>query len=93
MSDEDRKARHRREWLWKAFRLRTHEVDQMVEAQDNKCAICQDEFSAENRACVDHDHKSGAIRGMLCHHCNTGLGLFRDQPERLAAAIQYLEDS
>jgi hypothetical protein len=39
---------------------------------------------------ADHDHRNGAPRGVLCHHCNAGLGCFRDSPEILASAIAYL---
>jgi len=40
---------------------------------------------------VDHDHETGKFRGTLCHGCNTGLGLFGEDPEVLMRAAQYLK--
>ena len=48
--------------------------------------ICGD----EGQLVVDHDHQTGKVRGMLCNHCNRGLGHFRDSPMLLEFAAQYL---
>jgi hypothetical protein len=64
----------------------------MLAAQDHACAICGTK-EPKGRGCtfhVDHCHTTGVVRGLLCHHCNVGLGNFRDDPERLTAALQYL---
>lgn len=45
---------------------------------------------SEEKLVVDHDHKKNKIRGMLCNHCNRGLGHFRDDPMLLEFAAQYL---
>ena len=58
----------------------------MLEEQGNKCLAC-DEF---HDLVVDHDHATGKIRGLLCKKCNTGLGHFRDNPEALERAAEYL---
>lgn len=51
------------------------------------CEIC----GKRGRMNIDHDHSTGKMRGFLCHGCNTGLGLFEDNPELLEAAIEYLK--
>lgn len=51
-----------------------------------ECVIC----GSKEKLVVDHDHKKHKIRGMLCNHCNRGLGHFRDDPELLEYAAQYL---
>ena len=64
--------------------------DRLFAEQGNACAICR---STEKRTrwVVDHDHQTGAVRGILCSLCNTGLGQFADDCGRLKAAILYLE--
>lgn len=57
-----------------------------IKATTKECVICGD----EGKLVVDHDHKTGQVRGMLCNHCNRGLGHFRDDPTLLEFAAQYL---
>jgi hypothetical protein len=58
--------------------------------QNGSCAICMTPFDKTPQA--DHAHTDPPIpRGLLCSNCNTGLGLFRDRPELLEAAAQYLK--
>lgn len=72
------------------------EYNARLESQKGVCAICGTDTPTENHdetrphLYVDHCHTSGAVRGLLCGNCNTGLGFFKDNPERLKAAIQYL---
>jgi hypothetical protein len=63
----------------------------MAQSQGDCCAICRIPFSDVLSPCVDHCHESTKIRGILCHHCNTGLGLFKDSPKLLQQAIYYLD--
>ncbi|MPZ28299.1 MAG: recombinase [Micromonosporaceae bacterium] len=62
------------------------EFDELLAEQGGVCAIC----GADRPEHVDHDHRTGWIRGILCFNCNGGLGQFRDDPEHLSKAITYL---
>lgn len=64
---------------------------ELLERQGGRCAICAAE-SAGGRGGwhVDHCHETQAVRGLLCHHCNIGIGQFRDRVDLLQAAIGYL---
>lgn len=68
------------------------EYDSMFVAQQGRCAICGSDNSGADgrRMFVDHDHVTGAVRALLCACCNTGLGMFADDPDRLLAAAAYL---
>ncbi len=59
-----------------------------IKATITECVIC----GSNEPLVVDHDHKTGRVRGMLCNHCNRGLGHFRDDPELLQFAAIYLQE-
>lgn len=76
-------------YVARVYGLPPGSYDAMMAAQDNACAICRGPFTGV--AHVDHEHGSQIVRGLLCANCNRGVGMFRDQPERLRAAAAYLE--
>jgi len=64
------------------------EYFEMLETQDGNCAICKAEQAS---LYVDHDHKTGKVRGLLCEQCNFLLGNAKDNVNILASAVKYLE--
>ena len=61
----------------------------MYSAQDGKCATCQTYYPS---LVVDHDHKTGKVRKLLCSKCNLALGYVNDNPEILKNMIEYLSE-
>lgn len=74
-----------------AHRINLDSYKRMYEAQGGRCAICSAQKDP-NGLVIDHNHKTGKVRGLLCPGCNTGLGLFKDSPDVLELAMQYLEE-
>jgi hypothetical protein len=76
-------------------RVRFEVYDAFLNAQEGRCAICQKEPHEVavrwNTLCIDHNHGTGWIRGLLCLHCNALLGMAKDDPDLLLRAIYYLE--
>jgi len=62
----------------------------MLDRQGGKCAICLGEFPGSKNTHIDHCHETGRVRGLLCMVCNTGIGKFYDDPERLIRAAAYV---
>jgi hypothetical protein len=74
------------------YGLSQADLEALIAAQDNRCAICGGERNGHGtRLHIDHCHGSGKVRGLLCSKCNTGVGLFDNEPARLRAAAKYLE--
>lgn len=79
---------NRKHRLKREYGLTEAEYEAMFLAQAGVCAICQ-QASSETLA-VDHNHKTGAVRALLCSKCNTALGLLGEDADRLMAAATYL---
>lgn len=64
----------------------------MLAEQNHQCKICSAHQDTLKRAmCVDHDHKTGKVRGLLCDTCNRSLGLLKDNIDTLMKAVKYLK--
>lgn len=89
------RASHPLEWnaitktrdLRRRYKLSRSEYLELVELAAGQCAICHD----QKPLTIDHDHKTGKVRGLLCRQCNLGLGGFADSIERITNALKYLE--
>src|SRR5207247_2731565 len=68
------------------YDLTIEEYEKLLEQQEGCCAICQEPVDV-----IDHNHKTGETRGLLCRACNAGLGMFRDSTNLLLMACKYLE--
>lgn len=83
-----------RAWrLSSAFGLTIEDYEAILAHQGGVCAICgrkQADLSTSRRLHVDHSHKSGLVRGLVCWFCNTAIGKFRDDPDLLEKASKYL---
>lgn len=65
----------------------------MHKAQQGRCGICHKRLRSRRYKAfaVDHCHKTGKIRGLLCTNCNTAIGLLKDDPERMQRAIHWIK--
>lgn len=75
------------------YNINTDLYEKMLAEQENKCAICKTSDPGEyhGKFCVDHNHKTKEVRGLLCHNCNSALGNFYDNVSHLQNAILYLQ--
>ena len=82
-----------RSWLIKTrYGLTQEQYDTVLKSQNGLCAICGTDDPGSNRKnwCVDHDHKTGRIRGLLCNNCNRGIGLLKEDLFVFESAMVYL---
>ena len=87
----------------KKFNISLNQYKKMLKEQNGQCLICGRDFDDIYRnpkknhiyytPRIDHDHKTGKVRGILCHHCNTALGSFYENPLILVRAIKYLKEN
>lgn len=80
--------------------LNLEEYYLMLKSQDNKCKICNRPERRKNRSdggvaslCIDHNHITGRVRGLLCHDCNTALGKLDEKVEFMKSMINYTEEN
>lgn len=75
----------------KGFGLTPETYIEQLERQEYRCAICRsEEPGGRGYFHLDHCHATETFRGLLCHWCNTALGLFRDRPDVMERAAEYV---
>ena len=90
---EENRRRARDSQLKVKFGVTLEWYDRLLVTQGGRCAICgTDVPGGRGGFHVDHCHETGVIRRLLCHMCNVGLGHFKDDPELLASAFNYLQE-
>jgi hypothetical protein len=73
-----------------AYGISVNEFYAMIEKQNNCCAICNKSLNPKKHTHIDHDHFTNKVRGILCHYCNTAIGLFKEDKDVMQKAIEYL---
>lgn len=79
------------------YGITTKQFEEMVKLQNNRCVICgnqpvPDGAYQNSKLHIDHCHKTNKIRGLLCHLCNRGIGLFRERIDIIEKALKYLKN-
>lgn len=86
-----RRMLQRNWWCLSRYGITTEEKEKILKDQKGKCAICETPVSDPYKANIDHSHKTGKVRGILCNNCNTALGLFKEDFKILGEAMLYLQ--
>ena len=86
-----KKRADRRSYLKRKYGISIEQFEMMLEEQCGVCAICGKPRPEERTLHIDHDHKTGEIRGLLCFRCNNALGDFEEEYELFQKAADYLD--
>lgn len=82
--------------LKKRFGITLNDYNKMLEEQNGVCAVCKEKETVRlngkvKRLCVDHDHKTGKVRGLLCMSCNIALGKLKDNSTIIESLLTYIK--
>lgn len=77
--------------IFRRYKLTEEDLNNLYKIQNYKCAICGRDKPKDKNFAIDHNHRTGKVRGLLCSNCNLGIGHFNDDPKILENVICYLK--
>ena len=96
-SKDDRQRYYEKDrgnYLKRTYGITSEDYDEMYSEQEGCCLICGiHQSELKSRFCVDHDHDTGKVRGLLCNGCNNGIGKLKDNYDLLYRAADYLRSA
>lgn len=87
----DKAIKSRFNWIRRAYGLSPEDFEFLWAGQGGLCAICKTPLGEGYRCHIDHDHETNKVRALLCKSCNNGIGLFKESPQLLREAAEYIE--
>lgn len=87
--NRDNKHRRKDRMLKYRYGIRLSDFEKILSKQNRCCAVCGEDFITVPE--VDHSHKSGEVRGLLCHYCNIFVGYLEKTPDLISPAIDYIK--
>jgi N12 class adenine-specific DNA methylase len=90
LTTEEKKEKIRNSNYKSKYGITVEHYEAIKDKQEGCCKICN---TKTDELVVDHCHTTNRVRGLLCTHCNLGLGHWRDNPETITAALVYLQES
>lgn len=89
-TEEENKRRRKNSQLLRDFGITLMDYEIQMARQSGVCASCGDPPPPDKYLSVDHKHSTGEPRALLCNGCNLGIGFFKEDPDRLLKAVEYL---
>lgn len=94
LSEEQIARINRRNWLKRSYNISLEDYENLLQTQDTRCKVCfKNVEEIGKKLVVDHCHRTGKVRGLLCDKCNVALGLLQDNLENIANLYKYLLNS
>lgn len=90
-----KKRREKARWdrINKLYGITENKFYEMLSKQEYKCAICEKYIDGLAGTHIDHCHKTGSVRGLLCSRCNQAIGLLDEDEKTIKAALEYIENA